>query len=188
MAPIARPGTEYRHVYLPRGTWVQYWTGRQSIGPVHALAHAPLGQPAIYVRANTPLPLWPDTTHAGGTPDPLTWLVCVAVEAPDGIGEYYDDDGDGYAFQDGRFVRSRVACRVTPDGVELELSSEGRGEQHHGRIQLDIRGVARPSQVLLDCRPTDDWEHSADWLLVRLRAAEGVRYVHVVAAPTMTAV
>ena len=49
MPSIARPGTAYRHVYVPRGTWVQYWTGERVQGPAHVLAHAPLGQPAIYV-------------------------------------------------------------------------------------------------------------------------------------------
>ncbi|MBV9326352.1 MAG: DUF4968 domain-containing protein [Chloroflexi bacterium] len=122
VAPITRPGIEYRHVYLPRGTWVHYWTGRQSVGPVHALAHAPLGQPAMYVRANTPVPLWPDTLSAGeAAPDPLTWLVCVAIDAQDGAGEYYADDGEGYAFLNGDFVRMRLTCRVSGDSVDFEF-------------------------------------------------------------------
>ena len=80
VAPIARPGTEYRHVYLPRGTWVHYWTGARSVGPAHVLAHAPLGQPAIYVRANTAVPLWPEMSNTDErAPDPLTWLVFPAV-------------------------------------------------------------------------------------------------------------
>ena len=28
VAPITRPGIEHRHVYLPAGTWVQWWTRR----------------------------------------------------------------------------------------------------------------------------------------------------------------
>ena len=180
VAPITRPGVEYRHVYLPRGTWVHYWTGQHSVGPVHALAHAPLGQPAVYVRANTPLPLWPVTT-----PDPLTWLVCVAADAGDGAGEYYDDAGEGYAFLEGDFVRTRVACHVAADGVDLEFTHEGHGEARHGRIHLDIRGVGAPVEVLLDGTPTDDWEHSADWLLVRLDASTNLRHVHIAASPTL---
>jgi alpha-glucosidase len=41
VAPIARPAVEHRHVYLPRGTWVHYWTGERIAGPAHVLAHAP---------------------------------------------------------------------------------------------------------------------------------------------------
>ena len=105
VAPIARPGTEYRHVYLPRGTWVHYWTGERSVGPAHVLAHAPLGQPAIYVRANTAVPLWPEMSNTDErAPDPLTWLVFPAV-SEDGLGELYDDAGEGFAYEGGDFAR-----------------------------------------------------------------------------------
>jgi alpha-glucosidase len=57
VAPITRPGIEHRHVYLPAGTWHHFWSSEAITGPAHVLAHAPLGRPAIYVRANTPLPL-----------------------------------------------------------------------------------------------------------------------------------
>jgi hypothetical protein len=143
----------------------------------------------MYVRANTPVPLWPDTAAAGDeTPDPLTWLVCAAVEAADGSGEYYADDGEGYAYLDGDFVHTRVTCHVTRESVDLEFARSGRGQQRHLRTHLDIRGVARPTRVLLDGDPTDDWEHAANRLLVRLDAHDAVGHVRVDAPPTMTAV
>src|ERR1700730_14102123 len=99
VAPIARPGLEYRHVYLPRGTWVHYWSGERFVGPVHVLAHAPMGRPPIYVLANTPVPLWPELVHDGAAPaDPLTWLVFIA-DAADGSASVYDDAGDGFSFE-----------------------------------------------------------------------------------------
>ena len=61
-------GIEHRHVYLPAGTWVQWWTGERHRGPAHVLAHAPLGQPAIYARCNTPIPMWPVVQHTGEVP------------------------------------------------------------------------------------------------------------------------
>ena len=85
VAPITRPGIEHRHVYLPAGTWVHWWTGERIDGPAHVLAHAPLGQPALYARANTPIPLWPELeTTAGAPPDTLTWFVHAVAGAPAG--------------------------------------------------------------------------------------------------------
>jgi alpha-glucosidase len=94
VAPITRPGIEYRHVYLPAGSWVQWWTGERFAGPAHVLAHAPLGQPAVYARANTPIPLWPVLQHTGEVPDSLTWKVFVGPGS--GSGSLYEDSGDGY--------------------------------------------------------------------------------------------
>jgi alpha-glucosidase len=157
VAPIARPGTEYRHVYLPAGTWVHYWSGERFTGPTHILAHAPLGQPAIYVRANTPVPLWPET-----------WLACVA-DAAEGSGELYDDAGEGYAHLDGRFSRARVTCRASETGADLVFESiGGDGRWPHTRTELDIRGLDRPGRVTLDGAQTDEWEFAGGRLTVRL--------------------
>ena len=55
-------------MYLPAGDVGALWTGERVAGPAHVLAHAPLGQPAIYARANTPIPLWPILQHTGEPP------------------------------------------------------------------------------------------------------------------------
>jgi alpha-glucosidase len=97
VAPVTRPGIEHRHVYLPAGTWCHWWTGARIDGPAHVLAHAPLGRPAVYARANTPIPLWPPLDFVGQRdPDPLTWLVYPVLGAPSGSGALYEDAGDGY--------------------------------------------------------------------------------------------
>jgi alpha-glucosidase len=180
VAPIARPGTEYRHVYLPTGTWIHYWTDECHRGPAHILAHAPLGQPAVYVKANTPVPQLTDN-------DVLRWVVCVAADADGGSGEIYDDDGDGFAHEQGRFVRRRATCRASRSGVSVAFERLGGDDQwHYAREEFQFRCMERPTQVRLDGRPTSGWEH-ADRLLT-LRLPRGVLSVEIDAAPTMNAV
>jgi len=178
VAPIARPRLDYRHVYLPRGTWVHYWSGERHQGPTHVLAHAPLGQPAIYVRANTPIPLWPEMAHDGERPpDPLTWLVFVAT-ADDGSAELYEDDGEGYAYERGVFARTRVHCSVAND-VEVRFEAvEGSFASASETLEVDLRGLERPTQVLIDDSATQAWDHADGRLTVRLpRGREARRLV-----------
>jgi alpha-glucosidase len=92
VAPITRPGLEHRHVYLPAGTWCHWWTGEPFDGPAHILAHAPLGQPAVYARAGTPIPLGDPIEHTG-LPSSLTWRV---FSGGSGSASLYEDCGDGY--------------------------------------------------------------------------------------------
>jgi alpha-glucosidase len=94
VAPITRPGVEHRHVYLPAGEWAHWWTGERFFGPAHILAHAPLARPALFARANTPIPLYPVLQHTGEVPDSLTWRVFVGPGS--GTGSLYEDAGDGY--------------------------------------------------------------------------------------------
>jgi alpha-glucosidase len=119
VAPITRPGIEHRHVYLPAGTWVQWWTGEVIAGPAHVLAHAPLGRPAIYARANAAIPLWPPRDHTGFTQDELTLRVFAVPDAPACERELYEDGGEGY----GEVARRTVRC----DGATLRLSERQGG-------------------------------------------------------------
>jgi alpha-glucosidase len=161
VAPITRPGIEHRHVYLPAGTWSQWWTSERVDGPAHVLAHAPLGRPAVYVRANTPVPLWPALAHTGErAPDPLTWLVHVAAGAPDGEGALYEDAGDGY----GPWARRTVRVATAPDGAVTVRLSERSGEFEPPRrgVRLELRGIgtvdfdeAREARVIEREAPID---------------------------------
>ena len=58
-APVYRPGVEYRVVYLPEGTWYDWWSGECYEGATHILAHAPLDKMPMYIRAGSIIPLVP---------------------------------------------------------------------------------------------------------------------------------
>jgi alpha-glucosidase len=159
VAPITRPGIEHRHAYLPAGTWVQWWTGERVDGPAHVLAHAPLGRPAVYVRANTPIPMWPDLPHTAVSPDSLTWRVSPAPGT--GSASLYEDAGDGY----GPFARRTAHVESGEDGlVRVRLSARsGEFVPARSRVMIDVRGVGvaeveetADAVVIERFRPIDD--------------------------------
>jgi alpha-glucosidase len=137
VAPITRPGIEHRHVYLPAGTWVHWWTGERVDGPAHVLAHAPLGRPALYARADTPIPMGPDLPHTDAIPDSLTWLVFPG--AGSGSGSLYEDAGDGY----GPSCSRTAHVESGGDGrVRVRLSARaGEFVPARRRLVVDVRGV-----------------------------------------------
>jgi alpha-glucosidase len=184
IAPIARPGVEYRHVYLPRSTWVHYWTGERVPGPAHVLAHAPLGQPAIYVRANTPVPLWPAMAHDAERPaDPLTLLVFVASGSA-GHAELYEDAGDGYDYERGAYARTHVSCSGG-EVVEVHFEAQTGGyEPQHKTVELDVLGVERPSHVQVDGHTLETWDFTDGRLLVKLPASSAARTVSIKSRPS----
>jgi alpha-glucosidase len=161
VAPITRPGIAYRHVYLPAGTWFHFWSGQRFSGPVHMLAHAPLGQPALYVRANTAIPLWPAMNYVGEErPDPLTLLLYPS----DGSGqaEVYEDAGDGYEHLDGVYARRTIGCEME-DGVIRVHLSERRGsfQPWRSRVLLELREIAVAPQSVLRGGEPAEWRYDA---------------------------
>ena len=150
VAPLTRPGIEYRHVYLPQGTWFHYWSGARFDGPAHILAHAPLGEPALYVKANTPIPMGPDANHTGERPvDPLTFRIHPAEGA--GESTLYEDAGDGFGYESGEYARRTVSCDTSQDRVAVRLRErEGSFAPERREVILELRSVEAAQSVLVD--------------------------------------
>ncbi len=159
IAPITRPGAEYRHVYLPVGTWFHFWSGERVEGPTHILAHAPLGQPALYVRANTAVPLWPAMSYVGELPaDVLTFLLYPSAGRSQAT--LYEDAGDGYEQEHGIFSRRAITCEVEDGTLRVTLSEpEGSFVPASRRLRLELRAIfVAPESVHLGSTSIA-WQH-----------------------------
>lgn len=157
VAPITRPGAEYRHVYIPAGSWFHFWTGERVDGPAHILAHAPLGQPALYVRANTAVPFWSEMNYVGQEEiDTLTFV----LYPHEGYGKatLYEDAGDGYEHLHGGYARRVVTSEVEAGNIRVVLGTrEGTFVPTRQHIRLELRGIlAKPENVQVG-------EMSATW-------------------------
>ena len=139
VAPITRPGIEHRHVYLPRGTWVQWWTGEAISGPAHVLAHAPLGRPALYVRGNAAIPLWPARMHTGEPIERLTLRVFPGGAEPL-TSSVYEDAGEGYD------PGSRFS--VTVDGSAVRISAREGGYEPPYPVEVEAGAEVFPVPFL----------------------------------------
>jgi alpha-glucosidase len=154
VAPVTRPGVEYRHVYLPAGSWFHLWTGTRVDGPAHILAHAPLGRPAVYVRANTAVPLWPEMNHVGQQEaDPLT-LALYPFEGS-GIAKFYEDAGDGYEHLNGSYASRAIICEAEAGKIRVAMGErEGSFVPARRHVRLELREIpSEPKAVQLGMAP-----------------------------------
>ena len=160
VAPITRRGVEHRHVYLPEGRWFHYWTAEHFDGPAHVLAHAPLGEPPIYVKANAAIPMGPEMNHTGEkTTDPLTLLLYPSPGTGDST--LYEDAGDGFAYLDGEYARRTISCEASADHVTVRIGGrEGSFTPQRGEVILELRGLAAPEGVKVDGQDAE-WRYEA---------------------------
>ncbi|HEX6483795.1 MAG TPA: glycoside hydrolase family 31 protein [Ktedonobacteraceae bacterium] len=153
IAPITRPGAEYRHVYLPAGSWFHFWTGARVDGPAHILAYAPLGQPAIYVRANTAVPLWPEMNYVDQQEIDSLTLVLYPCKGS-GRATFYEDAGDGYEYLNGVYAKRAITCEVEAGRMRVVIGEqEGTFMPARRQVQLELRGIAS--------EPEDVWVEGA---------------------------
>jgi len=94
-------------------------------------------QPKLFVRKGGIVPTGPVHQYFGDRPDQRDELTLVVALNKDGraTGELYEDAGEGWAFREGEFLRSRYTARRVSDTVLIETQTLGGA-------------MARPDRVL----------------------------------------
>jgi alpha-D-xyloside xylohydrolase len=97
--PVTEAGATSRHLYLPKATWYDFWTGSSVQGGRAIDASAPIERMPLYVRAGSVLPLGPDLEYATQKPgDPLELRV---YRGANGSFTLYEDENDNYNYEKG---------------------------------------------------------------------------------------
>jgi len=69
VAPVLQQGAVARSVYLPEGTWYDFWSGQRRRGLAHVIADAPLHRLPLFVRGGSVVPMAALRQHTGGRAD-----------------------------------------------------------------------------------------------------------------------
>jgi alpha-glucosidase len=181
VAPITRPGIEHRHVYLPQETWFHYWTGERFDGPAHVLAPAPLGEPPLYVKANTAVPMGPEMDHTGERAvDPLTLLLYPAEGA--GESALYEDAGDGFGYESGEYARRTISCGESGGRITVRLGErEGSFVPEREVLHLELRAFGTtPDSVEVEGEGAEShYDEESGTVLVPLQETGGALTVEI---------
>ena len=111
-APISAEGATSREVYLPAGTWFDFWSGQTyKGGQTHTIA-AELENWPLLVRANSILPLGPVMQYSDERAvDPLT-IHCYLSAQGKASYTLYEDDGTSLAHTRGAFAETLITARA----------------------------------------------------------------------------
>jgi alpha-D-xyloside xylohydrolase len=101
VAPVTQPFTDVRTVYLPgKDDWYDFWSGERRSGGRVVAANADMATIPVYVRAGSIVPLGPVKQYAD---EPSSEPVELRVyPGRDGSFTLYDDEGDGYGYEQGQ--------------------------------------------------------------------------------------
>lgn len=148
VSPVTQQGAEVRTVYLPAGgDWYDFWTGKRLAGGKVVAVEAPIGRIPLHVRAGAVVPLGPVKPYADApSEEPLEIRV---YPGRDGTFELYDDEGDGFGYEEGRFATTTLRWRDQPRSLEIG-ARQGRFPGMPARQRLRIVCAARPDGPPID--------------------------------------
>jgi alpha-D-xyloside xylohydrolase len=107
--PVTVPGVTSRSVYLPKGGWYDFWTGRRLEGGVRMEAEAPVSRIPLYVRAGSIVPMGPEEEYA--TQRPADTLELRVYPGADGKFVLYEDENEGYGYEQGAFAQTTITWK-----------------------------------------------------------------------------
>jgi alpha-glucosidase len=148
VAPVLKPNQTERLVYLPKGTWYDYWTNKKHSGGTMIRVDAPLETVPMFVRGGAIIPLGPAMNYVGEKPfNPISFAIF-----PDENGlastTLYEDDGTSPAYQQGAFRRTKMDVRRAATGYLVSIGApEGNYNPGARKLSFVIKSSAIPRVV-----------------------------------------
>jgi alpha-glucosidase/alpha-D-xyloside xylohydrolase len=134
VAPVTEKAATRKRVYLPAGTWYDFWTGEKIQGAAEVTRPVDLATLPLYVRAGAILPMGPVkqyTTEKSSEP-----LLFNVYPGADGEFELYEDDGTSFDYKSGKFTRLRASWNEAKRQFTLAASA---GTPFQGARKLEVR-------------------------------------------------
>lgn len=116
-APVVRQGQVSRAVYLPEGTWVNYFTKEVYTGGKEYLIDMPLEATGIFVKAGAIIPMYKELLHIDNKK--LNTLYLYLEQGGDGEYIHYEDDGESLDYRNSVYNR----YKITKTGNSLKFST-----------------------------------------------------------------
>jgi alpha-glucosidase/alpha-D-xyloside xylohydrolase len=124
VAPVVEKGATTRQVYLPRGSWYDFWTGEPIQGGREISRDVSLDIMPLYVRAGSILPLGPIKQYTTERVDqPLSVSI---YPGTDGSFLLYEDDGTSFNYRKGEWMGIQMAWNDSQRCLALGLAAGSR--------------------------------------------------------------
>jgi len=158
-APVTTPadkltGLATEHIFLPRGDWYEWPTGRRLTGPVTMDRSFSIDQTPIYLKAGAIVPMQPPMLYTGQKPvDPLIVNVWPMAVGASSTYQVYEDSGAAVDYQKGIYARTPVKASQTADTLRVEIGPvEGNypGSLQQRGYELRLPADWPPSSVTVN--------------------------------------
>jgi alpha-glucosidase (family GH31 glycosyl hydrolase) len=137
-------------VYLPRGTWTDFWTEERVDGGREIARAVDLGTMPLYVRAGATLPIGPVKQYVEARVDEP--LALVVYPGADAASTWYEDDGRTFGYRNGAFMRVAIDWRDAARRLSLRLAGGRMLPPTRREIVVRVAGERATRAVAFDGR------------------------------------
>jgi len=163
VCPVTVKGAKTRSLYLPKGTWFDYWSGKKIEGGKYIHVLTPLDTIPLFVRGGGIIPMQDDMKY---TDEQDAKNITLHV-FPSGKSSFdlYEDDGKTLDYQKGKFAITKITSEE--NSGELKLSAahsvgDFKPLQHQYKLQIHSLSMV-PKSIKLNGKELakGDWSFDA---------------------------
>jgi len=140
VCPILEPNSVGRRMYIPRGSWYNYWTNEEVKGGKEIWVDTKFDQIPLFVKAGAIIPKYPVQQYVGELDfDELTLDIYYKAGKEKSV--VYEDAQDGYDYKKGRY--SFLSFQTTGKEKELiiQLHKEGKYDTNYSKYKINLIGL-----------------------------------------------
>jgi alpha-glucosidase/alpha-D-xyloside xylohydrolase len=154
VSPVVEKGATSRKLYLPRGTWFDFWTNERLDGGREIDRPVDLETTPLHVRAGAVIPTGPIKQYTSQAVDgPLTLTV---YPGADGQTSLYEDDGRSFDYRKGAMMRLEMIWADARRRLTLRLAPGSRmiGAARRS-IEVRVAGSDVVRKVVFEGKPVE---------------------------------
>ncbi|MFI1773431.1 glycoside hydrolase family 31 protein [Thalassobellus citreus] len=136
ICPVTEKGAQTRVVYLPKGTWTDYWTGKTFEGKKHYNVLSPLDKLPIFVKEGAIIPTQEPIQYVGEKE--ISKLTLDVYPNASNTFTIYNDDGKSLDYQKGEFNTTLIQSEVSENNIVLNINAT-QGEFNGNEITYIVK-------------------------------------------------
>jgi len=148
-------------IYLPKGTWTNYWTGEKYAGGKTIHCKVPENRGGLlFIRGGAIIPYQKTMQYIGEYP--VDTLIVKVFPDKQSAYTLWEDDGWSFDFENGKIAKTHFECIDNDKETQLIISPrEGSysGISDFRNYQIAVNFPQKPSQVLLNGNKIEKWKY-----------------------------
>jgi alpha-glucosidase (family GH31 glycosyl hydrolase) len=169
VAPVYRDEEKRDTIYLPEGTWYDYWDGTVYQGKTTLNNYsAPLDKLPLFVKGGSVIPMYQQMFFDGERQTDTLTLDIYPGENTEF--EMFEDDGSTREYRKGNFARTKLTFLINPLNKEqiTEITISGgkgtyNGEPERRIYTLQIHSKNIPKQILVQAGKLKKFKNRIDF-------------------------
>ena len=138
-APVIQPKVNKVAVYIPKGTWFDYWSGEKYEGGQTIDYQVTLDNFPLFIKEGAVIPHYPVMQYTNEKKvDTLRLKVCVGVEKTKSF--LYEDAGEGYAYAKKEYSLRTFTTQTVNNKFSILQKQKGKFTTDYKTIKLEISG------------------------------------------------